>query len=480
MSQLVRQFRDPGGSLGGLDATAAARIIAAAADLALVVDANGVINDFAFESRELAQELQRQGSLLGRPWIETVTVESRTKVQALLNDAVNQDMPRWRHVNFPASRGRDVPILCSALQVQKPGPFVVIGRDLRSLATLQQKLVDAQQSMEQDYARLRHAETRYRLLFQLSAEAVLIVEATTGRIVDANPAACALFEQSAKTIVGRVFPFGFGAEGAKSIQEMLDGVRITGHAEEIRACLADGTSEYFVTADLFRQDGALSFIVRLRSTAMVVQAASPPNRDARLAEVLEHGPDGFVVTLPDGQIVAANDSFLAMVELATEEQVRGESLDRWIGKPGVEVNVLGATLRQRGSVRLFRTTLHGEYGAATEVEISAVAVAERDQTCFGFAIRDVGPRPSSEGGTGRELPRSVDQMTELVGRLSLKDIVRETTDVIERLCIQAALELSRDNRALAAEMLGLSRQSLYVKMRRFGLAETDAEAEKHE
>ena len=37
------------------------------------------------------------------------------------------------------------------------------------------------------------------------------------------------------------------------------------------------------------------------------------------------------------------------------------------------------------------------------------------------------------------------------------------------LCIEAALELTGDNRASAAEMLGLSRQSLYVKLRRYAL-----------
>jgi DNA-binding NtrC family response regulator len=37
------------------------------------------------------------------------------------------------------------------------------------------------------------------------------------------------------------------------------------------------------------------------------------------------------------------------------------------------------------------------------------------------------------------------------------------------MCIEAALELTHNNRASAAEMLGLSRQSLYVKLRRFGI-----------
>jgi DNA-binding NtrC family response regulator len=38
------------------------------------------------------------------------------------------------------------------------------------------------------------------------------------------------------------------------------------------------------------------------------------------------------------------------------------------------------------------------------------------------------------------------------------------------MCIEAALEMTHNNRASAAEMLGLSRQSLYVKLRRFGIS----------
>ena len=73
------------------------------------------------------------------------------------------------------------------------------------------------------------------------------------------------------------------------------------------------------------------------------------------------------------------------------------------------------------------------------------------------------------------MPRAVEQLPELVGRVSLTELVRETTDVIERLCIEAALELTRDNRASAAEMLGLSRQSLYVKLRRYGLGDLESD-----
>ena len=57
----------------------------------------------------------------------------------------------------------------------------------------------------------------------------------------------------------------------------------------------------------------------------------------------------------------------------------------------------------------------------------------------------MGRRLTSDGRGAKELPRSASQMTELVGRLPLKDIVRETTDLIEQLCIEAALELTDDS-----------------------------------
>ena len=40
---------------------------------------------------------------------------------------------------------------------------------------------------------------------------------------------------------------------------------------------------------------------------------------------------------------------------------------------------------------------------------------------------------------------------------------------------EAALKLTGDNRASAADMLGTSRQSLYVKMHRHGLGDLDTD-----
>jgi transcriptional regulator PpsR len=470
--QFVKQFNAPEKAFGEIDAASAAKLIAATADIALILDGDGVIRDVAFGSDDLSQE--GYGDWLNKPWSDTVTVESRPKVQALLADASARGVPAWRQVNHPSARGLDVPVLYSAVQIGNSGRVVAVGRDLRAIAALQQRLLDVQQSLERDYSRLRHAETRYRLLFQIASEAVLIVDVATHKIVEANPAAGQLLGSQVTQVVGRAFPGGFDAASTDAIAALLTRTRSTGRSEEVRARLADGSREFLVTASLFRQDSASFFLVRLSPLRGDAPAGIQGDPHSQLHQVMDGLPDGFVITGMDGRILSTNRAFLDLAQLATEQQARGELLERWIGRPGIDMNVLIANLRQHGSIRLFASTLRGELGGSTEIEVTAVAVQSGEPPCLGFILRNAGRRLTAEGRGTHALPRSVEQLTELIGRVPLKDLVRETTDVIERLCIEAALELTRDNRASAAEMLGLSRQSLYVKLRRYGLGDLDS------
>ncbi len=471
----MKQFRAAKTSLGDLDAEDAAALIAAASDIALIIDREGVIRDLAVDGEDMA--LAGYRTWIGKPWVATVTEETRPKVRDLLADAASKATPRWRQLNHPAVSGPDVPILYAAVQVGRAGSVLAVGRDLRAIAALQQRLVDAQQSIERDYSRLRHVETRYRLLFQISSDAVLIVDAESLKVVEANPAASQLLGAHAPRLAGRLFPDGFDDESSAALRSLLREVRASGRADEIRARLADHQHQFLVTASLFRQEQTALFLIRLAPLEADADAAIISRTKSKLLRFVELAPDGFVVTGADGRVITANAAFLELVQVANEHQVQGESLERWLGRPGVDLSVLLANLRQHGSVWLFATSLRGEYGATASVEISAVAVTG-DQPCYGFTIRNVDRRLTPEPRTSHRLPRSVQQLTELVGRVPLKDLVRETTDVIERLCIEAALELSGDNRASAAEMLGLSRQSLYVKLRRYGLGDLAMQGEK--
>jgi transcriptional regulator PpsR len=466
-----RHFSVPQESFAGVEPMSAARAVEAASDVALVLDDQGIVRDVAFGSDDLSREGFEDW--LGKHWADTVTVESRPKIEALLRTAANDEAPRGRQVNHPSPRGSDIPIVYSAVPVGRGGRIVAVGRDLRQVAVLQQRLIEAQQSMERDYWRLRLAETRYRVLFQMSGEAIIILDAASRKVLEINPAACELLGEAASRLTGRVFPLGVDAEGARALEAMLDTLVATGRAEDARVRLASDGRELAVSASIFRQDDAAQVVVR-----MAGQAAEPAQGTramrSRTLEFVARSPDALVVTDKDGRILMANRAFLDMAQVAAEDMVRGEPLERWLGRPGVDVNVLSASLRRHGSVRLFATTLRGQFGTVADVEVSAVDVPEGDTPCMGFIIRNIGRRLAGQRRPIPELPTSVEQLTELVGRVSLKDLVREATDVIERLCIEAALEVTNDNRASAAEMLGLSRQSLYTKLRRYGLGEGSA------
>jgi transcriptional regulator PpsR len=466
-------FQSPQTTLGALDAGEAASLIAAAADITLILDERRCIIDLSIQNEELLTELAGGSSLLGRPLVDVVALDSRPKAEALLADGARSET-RWRHLNHLTADGRSVPVLYCCVPLGAQGRLVAFGRDLRALSALQQRLVNAQASLEQDYGRLREAEMRYRLLFQTSSEAVLILDASRNRVLEANPAAPEMFGAELRDVVGHPLLPRFAPAQQPAVQSFLSAARGSDSADELRTYLVHAQREVVLRATAFRQDTGTMLLVRIASAHAVAAAATLSGAKAKLLSAVESAPDGFVVADADGNVLTANAAFLQMAELPDEAAARGEPLDRWIGESGVDVSVLLSNVRQRGSVRFFATTLRGESGSAAQVEISAVAVGGGSGPSFGLALRNVGPRVRTESRARQAMPRSVEQLTELIGRVPLKDLVREATEVIEKMAIEAALELTSDNRASAAEMLGLSRQSLYVKLRRYGLGDLEA------
>lgn len=472
-------FSSPG-AVGALDAGEAASLIAAATDVTLVMDADGSIRDIAVQNEELLDDLKGGEGLVGRLLLDTVATDSRPKAAALLQDGARSEV-RWRHLNHLVEGGRSVPVTYCCVQLGRNGRLVAFGRDMRAVSALQQRLLNAQHSLEQDYSRLREAEMRYRLLFQTSSEAVLILDPARGRVVEANPAAREMFGADVREIVGHPLLPRFADANGSQVQAYLAAVRGNEAPTDLRAFLVhagvQAGREVVLRATAFRQDGAALLLLRISSAHAVAAASALDVAKVKLMRAVESAPDGFVVIDNEGRVLTANAAFVEMAQMGAEDAVRGEPLDRWVGESGVDLAVLLANVRQRGSVRFFATALRSEDGGSAEVEISAVAIGNGGAPSFGLAIRNVGPRLRVETRGQQAMPRSVDQLSELVGRVPLKELVREATEVIERLAIEAALELTNDNRASAADMLGLSRQSLYVKLRRYGLGDLETAEE---
>ena len=464
---LVKTFDARVGALAKLDGQSVAAIITAASDIALVMDDRGIIRDIAVGGDDSAFDESR--AWMGQGWQDTVTPESRVKIDEMLKEVASDGVSRRRQVNHPSQSGPDIPIAYSAVRLGRGGELVAIGRDLRAVSALQQRLVEAQQSLERDYWRMRHIETRYRLLFHVSSEPVLVVDAATLKVVEANPAAAKLFGTTPKRLISRVFPFDLQRKSAQLVERHLASVRSSGRADEVTVRLEADGSSFSMSASLVRQDNASLFLIRLAPQETEGGTNAATEQAARLVELLQNAPDGFVLIDFEGKVINANRAFLDMAQLATEDQARGQPISEWLGRPGADLTVLLTTLRGHGVARLFTTALRGQFGSLAEVELSAVAAPGGEPPCIGMTIRDVGRRLANGPEGARDLTQAVEQLTGLVGRVALRTLVRDTSDLVERHFVEAALELAGDNRTSAAEILGVSRQSLYVKLRRFNL-----------
>ncbi len=457
-------FSSPSAVPGHLPASVAAALLAAVGDVTFILGEDGTILDVAVAHGDLANH--GFGDWIGESWVGAMTAETRAKAAEMVQAARGTAAPRWREVSHAAAGG-DVPVRYMVLALGDSGRLIAIGRDMRAAAAMQQRLLQTQQSLERDYIRLRQAETRYRLLFDLAAEPVLVVDGQTRRIREANPAAHRLLDAREGSLIGTLVSAVVATEQRDDLIAYLGAAEAADDVDPVVLGLCDERGEARFSARLFRQSRAPMLIVRIEPS---VAGGAERQFDSTLGDVVERMPDAFVLVDRDLKVLTANAAFVELAEMPSTDRVVGARLGAWLGRPGIDLEAIIGQLRDHGSVRNVATIMRGAAGAQEEIEVSGVVATMDGKDCYGFTIRNVWRRQRDTPVDARDVPRSVDQLTELVGRMSLKEIVRESTDMIERLCIEAALKYTSDNRASAAEILGVSRQSLYSKLHRHGLA----------
>ncbi|UAB78011.1 transcriptional regulator PpsR [Erythrobacter sp. SCSIO 43205] len=442
-----------------LDADTATKLAMVAGDITLVLDESGTIVDTAFDP----QEFPGFDGWEGLNWIDTVTVESRPKVMEMLAAARRGEVQHWRQVNHSTREG-DVPIRYAILSIDAGKHAIAFGRDMREAGRMQQRLLQVQQSLERDYLRMRQLDARYRTLFEHSGEAMVIVEAASLKIREANAMAHSLLGARSGSLAGKKLPT-FVAKPSREVLQSLAGAALASNsASPVELTVSKGSRTVLAHANGFIQERTKLLLIRLET---IEEAAAAPV--GPLLELVDQMPDAFVIADANLEVVSANAAFIEMVQAPSIDPIHGQRLSNWIGRPGIDLELIEGQIDQHGCARNVSTILRlNDDLEGEQIELSAVRVGE-DDGHYAFVIRQIGRRLRDLPPGPSEMPRSVEQLTELVGRMSLKEIVRESTDLIERLCIEAALEYTSDNRASAAEILGLSRQSLYSKLHRHGL-----------
>ena len=353
------------------------------------------------------------------------------------------------------------------VMVESQGKCIAVARDLEVLADLQRRLVETQQAMERDYQRLRHTDARYRVLFEHLSESVLLVDGDSQKILEVNASAQALLKDGPRGLVGRSATEGFDPGSHAAIQSLIRAALASGRVEMTAARPLGAGEGWIATAVAFRQESGPQLFLRLMPRQDVTSRAEGSWSSA-LAEVMLRLPDAWLLSDPQGRVKALNDEAMTLLGLTSASQAIDRPVETWLSRGSVDWGVLHNSLRQRQPVRHFATEVRTLSGLSAAVDITAVAVA-KPEPLYVFFLRDV-TRPAAVRSTGGDLAGTArSDLAALVGRRPIKDIVGEAVDAMERVCIETALELTHGNRASAAEMLGLSRQSLYVKLRRFDM-----------
>ena len=445
-------------------------------DITLLLDMDGVIREATLSPAMGGESVE---GWLGRSWTD-IAGESGggDKVRRMVEDARLSGISAFRQLNQRFPSGVEIPLEFTTVLLGGRAGMLAIGKNLQAVAELQSRLIAAQQTMERDYWKLREVETRYRLVFDASDEAVIIVSASNLRIVEANRAAMEALSPSRRRnedLTGREILNDVAAADREAVRDMLARVRERGKALSILVHLGADARPWMLRGSLITSEPGQNpgNVFLLQFTSASPRTSPELAETSPVEELIEALPDAFVALDDDGTILSVNQAFLDLAQLGAKGSAIGESLSRWLFQPGADLNALLVNIERHGAIRLFTTTLRGELGSDSAIEISA---GRSDTGQIGVLLRNVSRRLPMhvEGDTLRTALGSV---SEQIGKSPLRKLVKNTVSIVEQHYVKEALGLSGGNRTATAELLGLSRQSLYAKLNRYGLDDKGPDAE---
>lgn len=447
-------------------------LLAATSDLAFVVSDRGKVVSVLIDSK--AKDHARIEKWVNRPMQDVLTVESVPKFERAIA-AVSKAGQLDKRVELNHADGGDnwqYPVRYSFHRVGPDKSILMLGQDLRSVAETQDQLMQAQIALERGYEERREHDARYRVLMATTREAFVFVSAD-GRIRDLNTVAATLLGSEVDQLKGVAIAKELRHSRRGELIEALQSAATSDFDNELTVQAARTHRELSLVPSVFRAAGERLIICRLAVAGGDRHADDQLRKD--LDALFHRTTDGIVFCDAKGVITGVNEGFLELADIPNMSDVKTRSLADFLQRGQVDLSVILENTARAGHMRMYSTRLANDYGARAMVEISSVSLSDQDRGAFGFVIRDgdraMAIRKATQPANQAEAPNR--NVVELVGSANLKEIVAETSDVIEKMCIETAIELTRNNRAAAAEMLGVSRQSLYVKLRKYDLLKRD-------
>jgi transcriptional regulator PpsR len=444
------------------------QIARASADISFVLDDLGSIQNIYSDNKNLSKQIS--DDLIGKKWSEVVEPDSRKKVQSLLEDASPDTISKFRQINMVGNdRNIALPMMCAAIKTTSNKKIIVIGRDITEVSRLQQNLVAAQKEISQNYLQISQLEERFRSIFEIGSESIVIVKADDAYpIIEMNRNAIKQMLLAKNNCIGKSFLSLFPASELSKAVNFLKSVQDTDETSILKTLLSNGEATQ-ISATSFINSGIPYLLLNLKPLDLA-KASSLLDADSLTVKAIENNAYGFVVCTPEGLILKVNKAFNKLSATRGEQDLIGTNIRNYLGPERSDFDHMMQSLKGKASSQSCVSSITNANSSIKLVDISAVSVAQ-PRACIGMIFRQVDSRQNKGARIDKKLVRSSQELSMLVGKVPLKDILAETTDLIEQLCIKAALDLTQDNRVSASEILGLSRQSLYIKLRKYGLVD---------
>lgn len=432
-----------------------AQVIVNTADLAILLWPDGQIAEVTL-GKHTGLEIDAD-FLRHRHIAEIVRPEDAAKITDLVSKAKDGQRPASVELRHSKLIQDGTTARYSAHIAGDGKNVMLIGSGLSAELSLSAKAAWAEIAMHERKER-KITEDRYRLLFESSSEGLLIVNRATGLIEQTNRIASILVGQSADGLVGTSLWSHFADD-----DEELPPIGDNGSdLLELTARVLVSGDQVRVNAHTVRSFLGTMLIVRLNKLART-STADNNDHDTNAIELLRQTTVPLFLADGTRAICWCNGAFAALVGGA---KILGEPVADVLG---ISPHALDLVLRQAdmyGRMPTSLSSLDSRLAIAEEAHLTIVSVESDVAANYGFLVHMLGEHEADSQSFARP---ETSALAELVGKAPLKTLVRKSTGAIERSCIEMALRLTGNNRAAAAMVLGLSRQSLYLKMREHDL-----------
>ena len=438
-------------------------VILRASDISLLIDTAGLILEVIYNTEN--KNLGNVEHWRTRNVRDFITKESALKLEEVLNlssrknEKIEKDIIQLNHIK---NGSEDFPIQYSIHPTGVKNQILLFGRDLTLIAQAQQELMKTQLKFEREYDRYRAFDTKYRVILEQCGSAFIIAD-EKGQLIDFNKKAVAITEKAnlSQITLEDLFDQGTGIDILGELETLNKNTPST--ALNVR--VKENSKELQLKGTFFRSNDGVHTLIRLSSSSS--QKASHSKEKNYLSDLYQKTSDAFVFIDAEGKIVDTNESFLILSEYPNIDEVVGKLFSDFLRNSTTDLKILTDNSKRLGKIRNYATDFITTFGSKIPVTISSTWVSNEDDDFYGFILRDSSNVEFEKQNDNEK--HSWEATTKLVGSAPLKELVAQTGDIAERICLETALNLANNNKVAAAELLSLSRQSLYVKLRKHSL-----------